>query len=1522
MPLPAGYKIGQYEILAPIGAGGMGEVYRAKDTRLGREVALKILPEEMAQDPDRLARFQREARAVAALNHPNIVTLHSVEECTGIHFLTMELVEGHSLDQIIPKDGFPADRILVMAEALAEALASAHDKGLVHRDLKPANIMVTHDGRIKVLDFGLAKDVRTTAPTEATATSAGQTQMGVVMGTPPYMSPEQISGRTLDHRSDIFSLGIILHEMTTGRRPFQGATSAELAASILRDNPAPVTSTRADLPAALANLIQQCLAKDTGERIQSARLLAAGLQNARLHLASGAADAKTMALTPAAECFWIAVLPFKYKGANTDIEALAEGLSEEIVTGLSRFSYLRVIAHSSTLRYAGESGDFRAAGKELGARYVMEGSLRQAGSRMRIAVQLSDATTGAHLWAETYDRPFSADNVFALQDDLVPKIVSTVADQHGVLLHSMGSLIRNKSDDQLNPHEAVLRVFGFHERMSPDEHASIRRVLERAVEKSPNEGDCWAMLATIYTDEHMFGFPGQPDPLSRAQAAAQRAVEIAPSNWLACQALAQSLFFRRELQAFRPVAEKVIALNRMDGATNAFMGMLLALSGDWERGCAVTDRAIDLNPHHPGWYWLPAVFNAYRKRDYGASADAAQRINMPGYFWGPVTSAAAFGQLGEHEAAAKAVKELLSIRPEFASAAREEFGKWFDPELVEHYVEGLAKAGLETGNSPAPAVSPSSETRAEEGFWVAVLPFKSTGSGAELSALADGLSGEIVTGLSRFSYLRVIARGSTLKYATQAPDVRTVGKELGARYVMEGSLLQAGAKLRVAVQLVDAANGVQIWADTYEREYRPEAVFEVQDDLVPRIVSTVADHDGALPQSMAQALRRKSEDELTPHEALLRSFNFFRRFAPEERALAKRILENAVRTAPDHAGCWAMLSHIYSNEYWSGLDAQPGSLDRALAAARRAVDIAPSNHLSHWAMALAFFFRRDLPAFRLAAERAVELNRMDGSTVAFMGQLIAYSGDWERGCAIAEPASALNPNHSAWHRLPAFFNAYRTGDYQKALQAALSLSMPEYFQGSAARAAAYGQLGESELARRAVQELLSLEPNFGSWARDFYARWQSPEMVEHLVEGWRKVGLAIEGSTSAAGTASSETRANEGFWIAVLPFKSTGANPELAALAEGLSEEIITGLSRFSYLRVIARGSSLKYAGQATDLRIIGKELGARYVMEGSLRQAGAKLRLAVQLVDSLTGAQLWAETYERTFDAGAIFELQDDLVPRIVSTVADQNGVLPHSMSAVVRTKKAGQLNPYEAVLRTFSYFERLTPEEHAEVREILEAAVRDAPGESDCWAMLSMLYRGEFSLGFNPQPDSLGRANAAAHRAVEAAPANSLGHYALASTLFFQRDLHAFRSAAEHAVALNPMDGASLAFLGMLIAFSGDWEHGYAMVERACQLNPHHAGWYNFAASFNAYNKGEYRAALDAAYKIKMVGYYFTYVARAAALGQLGEHEAATESGERTACPPAQFRSVRPRASREMVWRRARRTCDRRPFESRSRI
>jgi len=691
-----GSRIGHYRITAKLGAGGMGEVFQATDTRLGREVALKVLPADMASNPERLNRFRREAKALAALDHPGIVTVFSVEESNAVHFLTMQLVKGRTLESLLPEHGFGRERYFELALELADALASAHERGVIHRDLKPANAMVNDDGRLKILDFGLAKIAVPAETGDSEDPTLAQTREGAVMGTVPYMSPEQLAGRVVDHRSDIFSLGIILHEMACGERPFRGGSPAELASAILRDRPRPISQVRDDLPEGLDAVVARCLEKNVEDRFQAARELHQALAKLREEPASGRRPPPSgSAAVRAVEGFWVAALPFRYRGTDTEIAALAEGLSEEIVTGLSRFSYLRVIARSSTLKYANEAYDVRTVGTDLGARYVLEGSLRQAGSRLRIAAQAVDAITGAHLWAETYTRTFRPEDVFELQDEIVPRIVSTVADLHGVIPRTISEILRGKRPAELSPYEAVLRSFGYLERISAAEHAEVRDCLEEAIRKAPDDADLLASLSMSCADEYKHGFNSRPNPLDRALDAARRAVQSAPSNHLAYHVLAQALFFRGEFEDFRLAAERAVALNPMDGDTVAFMGILMAYAVDWEHGVAIADEALSLNPHHPGWYRFASVMNAYRKGDYRAALDLAQKMNMPSYFATHAALAAAYGQLGEKEAARRAVGELLAQKPGFAEAARDEFAKWWGrSELLERFIEGLRKAGL------------------------------------------------------------------------------------------------------------------------------------------------------------------------------------------------------------------------------------------------------------------------------------------------------------------------------------------------------------------------------------------------------------------------------------------------------------------------------------------------------------------------------------------------------------------------------------------------------------------------------------------------------------------------------------------------------------------------------------------------------------------------------------------------------------------------------------------------------------
>jgi TolB-like protein/Tfp pilus assembly protein PilF len=917
----------------------------------------------------------------------------------------MELVEGEGLDQRIAAGPLPLEEILSFSRQIAEALSAAHEKGIVHRDLKPANVRVTSGGRVKLLDFGLARalDAEGGAP-ETEETLAKLTQAGTIVGTVPYMSPEQVEARPLDHRSDLFSLGVVLYEMATGARPFSGGSSPALMSAILRDEPRPVSSLRPELPNGLSRLVARCLEKRPGDRIQTASEILAELKTLRRAHESGASASVPKAAADsgaarAEEGFWVAVLPFKYSGANADLTALAEAMSEDVVTGLSRFSYLRVISRGSTSRYANAAVDVRAIGKELGARYVMEGSLRQAGTRLRLAVQLVDALSGAHLWAENFERTFSPETVFELQDDLVPRIVSTVADMYGVLPRSMSEALRGKADEELSPHEAVLSAFGYMERVTPEEHARVRRILERAVSRAPNQSDAWAMLANLYWEEHAHGLNPLPDPLGRALAASRRAVEAAPSNNLAHYALASTLFFQRDHLAFRLAAERAIELNRMDASVAAYIGNLIAYSGDWERGCALVESAMQLNPRHPGWYWFVNFNDAYRRRDYQGALGFTLKINLPGNFYTHAVIAMCYGQLGMREAARTALQELLAIRPDFAKTAREEFGRWFqDLAFIEHQIDGLRKAGLDV---PAPARADLATSGSETAVAIAVLPFSDMSAARDQEYLCEGMAEEIMNALVRVEGIRVASRTSAFQARRQGADLSAIGKLLSVGQILEGSVRTAGDRLRVTAQLTDVASGFQQWSERFDR--KAEDVFAVQDEIAMGVVDAVK---ARLSSGEHPVPARPQPVNLEAYRSYLKG----RHLRGKEHPMgAISAFEEAVRLDPSHAPSWTGLAESTVLASVFGLiparDAC-ATARRALATATRLQgESAEGLHVE----AFVAWIERRWEAMEAAWRRAIELQPTHVLALASFGLVLCTRRRLDEALPFLERARQADP---------------------------------------------------------------------------------------------------------------------------------------------------------------------------------------------------------------------------------------------------------------------------------------------------------------------------------------------------------------------------------------------------------------------------------------------------------------------------------------------------------------------------------
>jgi serine/threonine-protein kinase len=576
-----GDRIGHYTIVSHLGSGGMGAVYRATDSRLDRDVALKVLPPEVAADAERLERFQREARAVAALNHPNIVTIYSVEHDAGVHFLTMELVTGRALDRLLEGGPLPIPQVHELAQAMADALTAAHDKGIVHRDLKPANVMLTDTGRLKVLDFGLAKvQPGPSRDRDGNSATGLATEAGAVLGTPAYMSPEQVSGLQVDHRTDIFSLGVLLYEIATGVRPFAGRSSAEMTSSILRDAPRPASEIRPAVPGTLSSVIQRCLAKDLSARFSRMSEVSAALRG------QGAPAA-----VPAGPS--VAVMPFQNLSADKDNEFFGDGLAEEIINALSQIEGLRVAARTSSFSFKGRSADLAEIAAKLQVSTVLDGSVRRSGNRVRVTVQLVDLAKGSPIWSERYDREMA--DIFDVQDE----IARAIAEKLKVTLATgRDERLVRQATRNVEAYELYLR--GRALLLKRGRHvAEGIECLKRAVELDPDFAAAWSGLADSYTVRGYWGMAPPGEVMPRALTAARRAVKLDPDLAEGWSALALALMlWDRDYQGSSAAFRRCLELNPAYIQGRCWYGLfqLQWIEERWQDGLEEVQLALKSDP--------------------------------------------------------------------------------------------------------------------------------------------------------------------------------------------------------------------------------------------------------------------------------------------------------------------------------------------------------------------------------------------------------------------------------------------------------------------------------------------------------------------------------------------------------------------------------------------------------------------------------------------------------------------------------------------------------------------------------------------------------------------------------------------------------------------------------------------------------------------------------------------------------------------------------------------------------------
>jgi serine/threonine protein kinase/Flp pilus assembly protein TadD len=645
MQLSPGDKLGPYEILASIGAGGMGEVYRAQDARLNRVVAIKISGAQFSE------RFEREAKAIAALNHPNICQIYDI----GPNYLVMEYVDGAPIVSCERPQALPPAGALRLATQIAAALEAAHAKGIIHRDLKPANILATTDGVVKLLDFGLAKQ-NPEAVIEDETQSIGVTQVGTILGTPAYMSPEQAEGRTADARSDIFSFGTVLYEMLAGRRAFSGGSAAATIGAIVHKNPEPLNA-----PPALEAIVSKCLAKSPDDRFQTATDLRRALEGAPTRGSSGIKRHKILLAIAASlvvigstgvgiylkgsradRIDSIVVLPLENRSNDPDADYISDGITESVNNSLAQLPSLKVIPHSVALHYKGKGVDAQKIGEQLGVQAVLTGRVGQRGDDLTIGVELDDVRNGKQLWGEQYNRKVT--DMLSVQSDIAREVSRRLRSQ--VSAEDQKKLTRGSTD---NPEAYQLYLKGkyYTNEFTKDGFSKGLDYFHQAIALDPNYGLAYNGLAYNYINQQDWYIrPNEAGP--KAKEAAERALAIDESDSDAYVSLAiESQWYEWNWAASESAFKRAIELNPNNSEAHAYYSWFLAPMGRKDEAIAESKRSLQAAPFSPlANFMVGSVLVFTRQWDPAIEQLLSAKELDPTFWFNPLFLGRAYEQKG------------------------------------------------------------------------------------------------------------------------------------------------------------------------------------------------------------------------------------------------------------------------------------------------------------------------------------------------------------------------------------------------------------------------------------------------------------------------------------------------------------------------------------------------------------------------------------------------------------------------------------------------------------------------------------------------------------------------------------------------------------------------------------------------------------------------------------------------------------------------------------------------------------
>lgn len=799
----------------------------------------------------------------------------------------------------------------------------------------------------------------------------------------------------------------------------------------------------------------------------------------------------------------IAVLPFDNLSGNAEHDSIADGLSENIIAVLSQARGMLVIARSSTFTYKGKPVKTQQVAEELGVRYVLEGSVQVSEQSLRVTAQLIDALTGSHIWSERFDRALS--DVFAVQDEITLEVVTALQVE---LTEGPQAVVWRGGTDSLEAWTHYLRGLVLLRRFTKEDNLRARSFFEKAVAIDHEFALGWVYVGHSLSNAVRYGWSDDPEAdWRRVEEVGRQALDIDSEYPDTYVLLAIHAALHGDAEQSIALARKSVEFGPGNSVVAAIASAQFMWAGQLDEALALMRRAMRLSPHYPAWYALFLARIQNSLGNYEESIPLAEQAiaRMPASItWGHPELMHGLARVGRLDEAKSVLEEALERDPQFSIQAHRERQQRCCPwtaALMDERESALRLAGV-------PERPPSAVTDRPS---IAVLPFINLSGDPEQEYFSDGMTEDIITSFSRFRELSVIARSTSFQYKGQAVAVEKLGEELGVRYVLEGSIRKIAESIRVTTQLSDSRTGRPLWAETFDRKLSATNIFAVQDEITNEVVNTIGDTYGVLSRIRLDEARVNGTDSMEAYECVLRAHEYYRNsFTPKTHLTTRECLEHAVELDPNYADAWAWLAAMYRDEYSNRFNTQPDPIIRAIETAQHALTLDSMNQEAHIVLAHMLFFRGELEAFFVAAERAIAVNPNSFDLLSSMGLYIAFAGEYERGVELFRNASALNPHPPGWFYVPFFLDHFRKGEYEEALAEAQKIDMPGYFLSHVARGAAYGKLGREQEAESAAASLLELYPDFLVGARELIGRRvKSAELVEDLIDGLRKSGLDI-----------------------------------------------------------------------------------------------------------------------------------------------------------------------------------------------------------------------------------------------------------------------------------------------------------------------------------------------------------------------------------------------------------------------------